>query len=63
MVGYQAEAVDLPAGALIAQEAGIEIRALDGGPFEDTIEGTAEDRSFVAAHPEAMQALLSLVHR
>jgi myo-inositol-1(or 4)-monophosphatase len=63
MVGYQAEAVDLPAGALIAQEAGIEIRALDGGPFEDNIEGTVEDRSFVAAHPEAMQALLSLVHR
>jgi len=63
MVGYQAEAVDLPAGALIAQEAGIEIRALDGGPFEDNIEGTVEDRSFVAAHPEAIQALLSLVHR
>ncbi|WP_336204931.1 inositol monophosphatase family protein [Nonomuraea sp. LPB2021202275-12-8] len=61
MVGYRAEAVDLPAGALIAREAGVEIRALDGGPFEEGIGGTAEDRSFVAAHPEAMPGLLALV--
>jgi len=61
IVGYQAEAVDLPAGALIAREAGIEIRALDGGPFRDDIDGTAEDRSFVAAHPDALPGLLSLV--
>ncbi|MFI6319075.1 inositol monophosphatase family protein [Nonomuraea sp. NPDC050556] len=60
IVGYHAEAVDLPAGALIAQEAGMEIRALDGGPFEERIDGTAEDRSFVAAHPDAIPLLLSL---
>ncbi|MEV0592237.1 inositol monophosphatase family protein [Nonomuraea cavernae] len=61
MVGYRAEAVDLPAGALIAREAGIEIRALDGGPFEEGIDGTADDRSFVAAHPHALPALLALI--
>ena len=61
IVGYRAEAVDLPAGALIAQEAGIEIRALGGGPFEESIDGTADDRSFVAAHPHAMPSLLELL--
>ncbi|MGW0802841.1 inositol monophosphatase family protein [Nonomuraea sp. NPDC002799] len=61
IVGYRAEAVDLPAGALLAREAGIEIRALDGGPFEECFDGTAEDRSFVAAHPRALPALLSLL--
>lgn len=61
IVGYRAEAVDLPAGALIAQEAGIELRALDGAPFDERINGAAEDRSFVAAHPAALPALLDLV--
>ncbi|MEV4395461.1 inositol monophosphatase family protein [Nonomuraea sp. NPDC049607] len=61
IVGYRAEAVDLPAGALLAQEAGIEIRALDGGPFEESIDGSAEDRSFVAAHPRALPGLMSLL--
>ncbi|MFG1701962.1 inositol monophosphatase family protein [Nonomuraea sp. M3C6] len=63
IVGYRAEAVDLPAGALLAREAGIEIRALDGGPFEEGIDGTAEDRSFVAAHPRAVPGLLALLRR
>jgi myo-inositol-1(or 4)-monophosphatase len=61
IVGYRAEAVDLPAGALIAQEAGIEIRSLDGGPFEERIGGDAEARSFVAAHPKALPGLLALL--
>jgi myo-inositol-1(or 4)-monophosphatase len=61
VVGYRAEAVDLPAGALLALEAGIEIRALDGGPFETCIDAPAERRSFVAAHPRAIPGLLSLV--
>ncbi|NUS03194.1 MAG: inositol monophosphatase [Nonomuraea sp.] len=61
IVGYRAEAVDLPAGALLAQEAGIEIRALDGGPFEESIDGSADDRSFVAAHPRALPGLLALL--
>ncbi|MDA0638759.1 inositol monophosphatase [Nonomuraea sp. MCN248] len=61
IVGYRAEAIDLPAGALLAQEAGIEIRALDGGPFDERIDGAADDRSFVAAHPKALPGLLALV--
>lgn len=63
IVGYRAEAVDLPAGALLAREAGIEIRSLDGGPFEEAIDGTEDDRSFVAAHPRALPTLLSLLRR
>ncbi|MFE0146686.1 inositol monophosphatase family protein [Nonomuraea sp. NPDC059007] len=61
MVGYRAEAVDLPAGALIAQEAGMEIRALDGSPFDENVNGTAADRSFVAAHPDTLPTLLPLL--
>ncbi|HUR05722.1 MAG TPA: inositol monophosphatase [Nonomuraea sp.] len=61
IVGYRAEAIDLPAGALIAREAGIEIRALDGGPFEEGFDGTPDDRSFVATHPSAMPGLLDLL--
>ncbi|MEV0389988.1 inositol monophosphatase family protein [Nonomuraea sp. NPDC050643] len=60
-VGYRAGVVDLPAGALLAQEAGIEIRALDGGPFEERVSGPAEVRSFVAGHPQAMPELLALL--
>jgi myo-inositol-1(or 4)-monophosphatase len=59
-VGYHAEAVDLPAGSLVAAEAGLVIRALDGGPFDDTVAETAE-RSFVAGHPDRIPELLELV--
>ncbi|GAA0924011.1 inositol monophosphatase family protein [Nonomuraea longicatena] len=62
VVGYRTGTVDLPAGALIAQEAGVEIRALDGGPFDELIDGGAtENRSFVAAHPKSLPSLLDLV--
>jgi myo-inositol-1(or 4)-monophosphatase len=61
MIGYRAEAVDLPAGALIAQEAGLVIRTLDGGPFEAGADGPQEDRSFVAGRPELIGDLLALV--
>ncbi|WP_327085720.1 inositol monophosphatase [Nonomuraea sp. NBC_01738] len=60
VVGYRAEAVDLPAGALIAREAGIEIRALDGSPFDERVDGQADDRSFVAAHPRLLPSLLEV---
>src|SRR5262249_1052392 len=57
-VGYHAEAVDLPAGSLVAAEAGLAIRTLDGGPFDDEcLAGTAE-RSFVAGHPDRIPELL-----
>jgi myo-inositol-1(or 4)-monophosphatase len=59
-VGYHAEAVDLPAGSLIAEEAGLVIRTLDGRPFEDCVAENAE-RSFVAGHESRIPELLSLV--
>jgi myo-inositol-1(or 4)-monophosphatase len=59
-VGYHAEAVDLPAGSLIAEEAGLVIRTLDGRPFEDCVAENAE-RSFVAGHEDRIPELLSLV--
>ncbi len=61
IVGYRADAVDLPAGALIAIEAGLTIRGLDGRPFDERIGRRQEDRSFVAGHPGNIGRLLELV--
>ncbi|MGH3799243.1 MAG: inositol monophosphatase family protein, partial [Pseudonocardiaceae bacterium] len=60
-VGYQPEAVDLPAGSLIAQEAGITVCGLDGSAFNEHIDLPNKDRSFVAGRPEAIHDLLALV--
>jgi myo-inositol-1(or 4)-monophosphatase len=60
-VGYRAEAIDLPAGSLIAQEAGITVSAFDGSPFDEDFELPDEYRSFVAGRPEVIQQLFSLV--
>ncbi|MGH3933838.1 MAG: inositol monophosphatase family protein [Pseudonocardiaceae bacterium] len=62
MVGYQPEEVDLPAGALIAAEAGIAVYGLDGEPFDQRIGRPRVDRSFVACRPEHIDRLLTLVH-
>ncbi|NYI08306.1 inositol monophosphatase family protein [Allostreptomyces psammosilenae] len=62
-VAYEAEAVDLPAGYLIAAEAGVSVRRLDGTPFDDRLGLPDADRSYVAGRPEAMEALLDLVAR
>ena len=61
IVGYRAEAVDLPAGALIAAEAGMIVCRLDGTRFDDRIGLQREDRSFVAGRPEVIGRLLDLV--
>jgi myo-inositol-1(or 4)-monophosphatase len=61
IVGYRAEAVDLPAGALIAAEAGLAVCDLDGRPFDGHIGRSAEDRSFVAGHPANIGRLTALV--
>jgi myo-inositol-1(or 4)-monophosphatase len=61
IVGYQPEEIDLPAGALIAQEAGIAIRALDGALFRGRLGTPTADRSFVAARPEMIAGLLTVV--
>jgi myo-inositol-1(or 4)-monophosphatase len=61
-VGYLPEAVDLPAGSLIAQEAGITVRTLRGTAFDERFDLPAEHRSFVAGRPEAIPGLLDLVN-
>lgn len=60
-VGYLPEAVDLPAGSLIAQEAGMAVRALRGSAFDERFDVSAEGRSFVAGRPEVMPRLLGMV--
>ncbi|MEU0335366.1 inositol monophosphatase [Streptomyces sp. NPDC006193] len=60
-VGYRAEAVDLPAGALLAREAGIALRHLDGAEFRGGFGGPDTGRSFVAGRPELLPTLLDLV--
>ncbi|WP_211841197.1 inositol monophosphatase family protein [Saccharopolyspora antimicrobica] len=59
-VGYRAEAVDLPAGSLIAREAGLVVHDFDGFPFDDRFD-RPHDRSFVAGHPRAIPELLDMV--
>jgi myo-inositol-1(or 4)-monophosphatase len=61
IVLYQSGSVDLQAGTLIAQEAGIEVRGLDGAPFDDRFGSVDEQRSLVAGHPAVIDRLLSLV--
>jgi myo-inositol-1(or 4)-monophosphatase len=62
-VGYRPELVDLPAGALLAAEAGLAIRCLDGGAFPWSISGVDAGPSFVAARPDLLPELLDLVAR
>ncbi len=61
IVGYRPEMVDLPAGALIAAEAGIAVRGLDGGPFDDRLGQPEADHSFLAGHPANIGRLTRLV--
>lgn len=60
-VGYCAEGIDFPAGALLASEAGVEFRTLTGGPFQVGFAGPDSGRSFVAARAETLKYLLDLV--
>jgi myo-inositol-1(or 4)-monophosphatase len=62
IIGYRPEGVDLPAGALIAAEAGMAVRALDGGEFDDRIDLPDTERSFVAGPPETIDRLVKLVN-
>ncbi|WP_248964923.1 inositol monophosphatase family protein [Sphaerisporangium perillae] len=61
VVGYRAEAVDLPGGLLIAQETGLCVRGFDGRPYDGHTGLPAHRRSFVAARPEVVEDLLGLV--
>lgn len=59
-VGYRAEGVDFPGGALLAAEAGVEFRSLSGGAFEVGFDGPDSGRSFVAARGEMLGHLVDL---
>ncbi|MEW2355133.1 inositol monophosphatase family protein [Spirillospora sp. NPDC029432] len=58
IVGYRPEMVDLPAGALLAAEAGAELRGLDGSPYEACLGRSPAELSFVAARPALLDRLL-----
>ncbi|MER7821013.1 inositol monophosphatase [Streptomyces sp. NPDC096097] len=60
-VGYRAEGVDLPTGALLAAEAGVELRTLSGAEFRPGFAGADTGRSFVAARGETLAHLLGEV--
>jgi myo-inositol-1(or 4)-monophosphatase len=60
-VGYRPEGVDLPAGMLLAREAGVAVRALDGGEYDDRIGLPETARSFVAGRPRIVDRLVKLV--
>jgi myo-inositol-1(or 4)-monophosphatase len=59
-VGYRAESIDLPAGSLVAAEAGLRVVTLDGAPFDEGV-SDPDLRSFVAGHPSRIPRLLELV--
>ncbi|MFA1542927.1 inositol monophosphatase family protein [Actinomadura monticuli] len=63
IVGYLPEIVDLPAGALVAAEAGAELRRLNGGPYEMGIDRPASELGFVAARPDLLDRLLETTTR
>ncbi|OEU91670.1 inositol monophosphatase [Streptomyces abyssalis] len=60
-VGYRAEGIDFPAGALLAAEAGVEFRTLSGGGFQVGFDGPDSGRSFIAARGGTLPHLLELV--
>jgi myo-inositol-1(or 4)-monophosphatase len=61
-VGYRPELIDLPGGLLLAREAGMKVRTLDGGAFDARFDQYAArsdvDLSFVCAPPELMPEVL-----
>lgn len=61
MIGYRPEAVDLPAGYVLATEAGMVVRSLDGSPYDECSGRSAYERSFVAGPNNRIGMLISLV--
>ena len=65
-VGYRPELTDLPGGLLLAREAGVEIRALDGSKYDVALDRPAQpglDHSFIAARADRLPDLVDLVAR
>jgi myo-inositol-1(or 4)-monophosphatase len=61
IVLYRSGSIDLQAGTLIAQEAGVRVHELDGTPFDDHFSSIDEQRSLVAGYPGVVELLLELV--
>jgi myo-inositol-1(or 4)-monophosphatase len=57
-VGYRPEPWEMPAGTLLAREAGVAILGLDGAPFDERLAAVFERQSFVAGRPEMLGDLL-----
>lgn len=61
-VGYRAGFIDLPAGSLIAQEAGITICDFDGLPVDEQVDPpSSAGLDFVASRPDTVPILLAAV--
>jgi myo-inositol-1(or 4)-monophosphatase len=60
-VGFHAEGVDLPAGLLLAVEAGLVVRGFDGSPFDGHLDVPSGDRNFVAGRAEIVDDLCATV--
>jgi myo-inositol-1(or 4)-monophosphatase len=61
IVGYRIGEFDLHAGAVIAAASGIEVRDLDGGPFDARLGDLSENRNLIAAAPERLDEVLGFV--
>lgn len=58
-IGYRPELIELPGGALLAAEAGLELRTFRGEPYVPAL--APADDGFVAARPDMLPELLRLV--
>lgn len=62
-IGYCPEPWEMPAGTLLAREAGVLIRGLDGEPFDERQVPGAPAQSFVAGREEMLDELLDWARR
>jgi myo-inositol-1(or 4)-monophosphatase len=60
-VGYRAEPWEMPTGLVLAREAGIGVRDLDGRPFDERVDVAMAPRSFVAAREAVIEDLLDCI--
>lgn len=59
IVGYRIGALDLHAGVLIAEEAGIPVLDFDGNPFKERFAMVGEHRNVIAGKPQILERLLT----
>ena len=61
LIGYRAGMTELHTGALLAAEAGMEVRDWNGRPFDDRLATPTTTRDFLAAPPGHIEPLLALI--